>query len=71
MSENLMLSEIDPGGDESLTQNVRKWGGRIVLGAIMTHYVRSSYIHLKNNPIFKRVEEAIHHHEHEETDIEQ
>jgi hypothetical protein len=66
MHENLMLNEVDPGSEGGITQNVKKWGGRLVLGAIMTHYVRSSYIHLKNNPFYRRVEEVIHHNEHQE-----
>jgi len=70
MAEHLMLSEIDPGQDPNLFDQARKWGGRIVLGAIMTHYAGSWFRHAKNNPLVRHVEEVIHH-EHQENPEDQ
>lgn len=66
MAEHLMLADTDPGQDPGFLEQTKKWGGRIVMTAIMGYYLDSSLKHIKHNRLFQRVEEVIHH-EHQET----
>jgi len=67
MLERLLNAEADSGQASAIIEQTKKWGGRLVLTAIMGYYIDSSMQHLKHNKLFRRVDDAIHHHGYHET----
>jgi hypothetical protein len=67
MAENLLLAEQDLTQSEGVLSSTRKWAGRLAIGGVLAWYTRESARYLSGNRLIRRVEEVIHHHEHEES----